>query len=348
MKDELTPYRARLAKWLPGATIATARMQGGADGRLTWRRAGKPVIYTLEHKANIATQDVHAVAQRLEHLARADKPDGCKLLLLAPLIRREQGLVLQEHGIDYLDLAGNAHLEAPGLYVHAEGLRPINRPKAARITRGWTKTVMALLIQPALVQKPYRPIAEAADVALGTVMMCFTDLTARGFAAGQGRKRTLLNLPDLLALWVQAYVETLRPRLKERRFQMKATDKHERWERFGRVFATHGIGWALTGADAAYLLEPHLRTAETEIYAKLDHVDDRDVLRALEMQPAVRGDVIVIEPPAPIVLPETTPQAGPPIAPDLLTYAELRYRADDQANEAADLLLPRVLGHVHP
>jgi hypothetical protein len=34
-----------------------------------------------------------------------------------------------------------------------------------------------------------------------------------------------------------------------------------------------------------------------------------------------------------------------PVAPDLLAYAELRYRGTEQALEAAELLLPRVLDH---
>src|SRR3989337_940221 len=33
-----------------------------------------------------------------------------------------------------------------------------------------------------------------------------------------------------------------------------------------------------------------------------------------------------------------------PVAPDLLAYAELRYRGTEQALEAAELLLPKVLG----
>ena len=34
------------------------------------------------------------------------------------------------------------------------------------------------------------------------------------------------------------------------------------------------------------------------------------------------------------------------MAPDLLAYAELRYRGTGQALEAAEILLPKVLGNV--
>lgn len=335
------PYQKQLDTWLPGAKIAAAGIKGRVDALLKWRKGGKTVTYVLQHKANLATQDARVVAQQLRHV---QKP-----LLLAPFIRREQGVILQQHGIEYLDLAGNAHIEAPGVFVHVEGLRPAERPAAvrARFTRGWTRTVMALLIRPELLEGPYRPIADAADVALGTVTACFRDLNARGLVRGQGRRKAIVHIHDLLALWVQAYVEVLRPRLNERRFHMKVTDKHQRWERLTQVLGAHDVHWALTGADAALLVAPHLRTDDTEIYAPPGRIDDRELVRELEAQPAVRGNLRVIEPPAPIAVPETPREAGPPATPVLLAYAELRYRGGDQANEAADLLLPRVLEHAH-
>ncbi len=65
--------------------------------------------------------------------------------------------------------------------------------------------------------------------------------------------------------------------------------------------------------------------------------------KALVAQPAVRaGNLLVIEPPGPLAMPQAVPD-GVPMAPDLLACAELRYRGTEQAREAADLLLPVVL-----
>ena len=50
---------------------------------------------------------------------------------------------------------------------------------------------------------------------------------------------------------------------------------------------------------------------------------------------------MIIEPPGPLAIRE--PTGGLPVAPNLLAYAELRYRRTGQALEAAELLLPRVL-----
>ena len=139
---------------------------------------------------------------------------------------------------------------------------------------------------------------------------------------------------------MQAYLEALRPSLAERRFQVRLDDKPQLWERFQRVLADQR--WALTGADAAGLRDHYFRADETEIYAPVRLFDNRDVQKALMAQPAARGgNLVVIEPPGPLAIPAM--RAPGSCCPDLLAYAELRYRGTGQALEAAQLLLPRVL-----
>jgi hypothetical protein len=203
---------------------------------------------------------------------------------------------------------------------------------------------MALLVRPHLVEAPYRLVAEAAGVALGTVAKCMNDLVVRGLLRDQQGGRTITDRPALVALWVQAYVDTLRPGLKERRFQVRINDKPQLWARLRAVLAEREQRWALTGADAAARRDGFFRAEDTEIYAPLAVLDDRAVQKALVAQPAVRGgNLVVIEPPGPLAIPDAIGETIP-AAPELLAYAELRYRGTGQATEAADLLLPRVLG----
>lgn len=340
----LKAYERKLDKWLPKARVQPATEP--ADAVLHWRGPGQTVTYVVEHKANLEYQDVWAVAQQLqryrEQLGQRPRP---RLLVFAPFIRREQGTVLEQHDIDYVDLAGNAHLRAPGVFVHVEGVRPTARPTRVRhrMTRGWVKTVMALLVRPELIQQPYRPIADAADVAPATVMTCLAALKTGGFFRRDRGTRQLANAHELLALWVQAYADVLRPKLIQRNFQMKIVDKPERWRRLTEVMAKHDVRWALTGADAALLTDPHLRAEQTELYAPPERFDEPDLLRELQVQPAIAGNLHVIEPPAPIALQREPDHPEVPVTPIVLAYAELRYLNNDQANEAAELLLPRVL-----
>jgi hypothetical protein len=346
---DLDLHRPALDKWMPNAELRLpARPLARFDGVVTWRMAGRTIRYLVEVKRHFRHQDAAVVAEQMNRRRAELTGDHRRdrLILLAPHVRAQQAAVLEAACIDYLDLAGNVHLTVPGHFVHVEGRRPpMERVTApARPQKGWVKTVMALLIRPELVDAPYRPVAEAADVALGTVAKCMTDLTVRGLLRDQRGGRTIADRAALVALWVQAYIDVLRPGLKERRFQVRADDKPQLWVRLQAALAGREQRWALTGADAAARRNGFLRTEDTEIYAPIAIFDHREVQKALVAQPAVRGgNLLVIEPPGPLVLPDAVEQTIP-AAPDLLAYAELRYRGTGQAVEAADLLLPKVLG----
>jgi hypothetical protein len=354
---DLEPYRLALETWLPKAAIRTevpARKGHPApvDGVLTWKANGQTIRYLIEAKRNFRFQDAGVVVEQLNRLRAALPATHAddKLMLLAPHIRAQQAAVLERAGVDYVDLAGNAHLKFPGLFVHVEGRRPPEKatPAIRRPHKAWIKTVMALLVQPDLVQAPYRIVAERADVALGTVPECMNDLAGRGLLLAKGRGKKLADRPALVALWVQAYVEALRPKLKERRFQIRANGKEDIWLRLQTVLGTRDQPWALTGADAAARGTPYFRTETTEIYAPPVALGDRDALTALVAQPAAHvGNLLAIEPPGPLAIPRVSGNSTP-VAPNLLVYAELRYRGTQQALEAAELLLPLVLGDAAP
>lgn len=342
-------YRPVIQKWLPDAALRPAEPGHHPYGAiLEWKATGGTVHrYLVEEKRHLRVHDIAVVVEQLARLRLAlpHRPAEYPLLLLAPHIRAQQAAVLERAGIDYLDLAGNAHLTVPGVFVHVEGQRAPKAPAAVGgpATKGWVKTVLALLARPELADVPYREIADHAGVALGTVAKGIKDIERRGLFTEGRTGRRINDRAALVALWTRAYVEVLRPRLDERRFQIRADNKHQVWKRLKDVMAERRQPWALTGADAAALRTQFFRAPETEIYAPVHALDDRDTQRALTAQPAARtANLIVIEPPGPLAIPEHIDHA-PPAAPDVLAYAELRYRGTDQAQEAADLLLPRVL-----
>jgi len=346
----LALYRPVLQKWMPKALIRTpAKPLDRFDGVITWAAPKRTVRYLVKEKRHLRHQDIGVIVDQLNRHRTGLPADhvGDRLLVLAPHVRTQQAAALERADIDYLDLAGNAHLQAHGLFVHVEGRQPPKEtaPAPGRPQKGWIKAVMAILIRPELANAPYRVLAEQADVALGTVGGCMTDLAARGLLLDRKDGRRVGDRQALVALWVQAYVEGLRPKLKERRLQVRADGKQDIWRRLQTVMTEHAQPWALTGADAAELRTHFFRTDETEIYAPLRALEDRDTQKALVAQPAARdGNLLVIEPPGPLAMPGELDHAFP-VAPDLLAYAELRYRGTEQALEAAELLLPRVLDH---
>ena len=126
-------------------------------------------------------------------------------------------------------------------------------------------------VRPDLLDAPYRTIAEQAHV----------------------------------ALWVNAYVEALRPTLKECRLQVRAEGKPELVALLADVMIRRGTPWALTGADAADRRTHFFRAEETEIDAPVGAFEDRAVQKARVGQPAVRaGNLLVIDPPGPLAIPQ--------------------------------------------
>jgi hypothetical protein len=335
---------------MPNAKI---RLEKGGrerfDAILTWKGPHGAIRYLVEEKRHLPTQDVRVIIEQLKHW-RAQLPAHereARLLLIAPHIRPQQAEVLQRAQIDYLDLAGNAHLQAPGVFVHIEGRKPDEELAGGpgRLNRAWIKAVMALLVRPDLEKAPYRVLADNADVALGTVAACMNDLAARGLVHKRQGGRYIVDRPQLVALWVRAYVDVLRPILAERHFQVRAETKIEIWDRLRRTLAEHDVTWALTGADAAELRTHFFQAERTEIYARAAALEDRELQKELIAQPAARvGNLVVIEPPGPLAIPAAARNTIP-VAPELLAYAELTYLGTAQALEAAEMLLPAVLDH---
>ena len=89
--------------------------------------------YLVEEKRHLRNQDVGVVIEQLTR-HRAELPRdhaGVRVLLLAPHVRVQQAVALERAGIDYVDLAGNVHLQAPGLFVHVEGRKLPAEPNTA-------------------------------------------------------------------------------------------------------------------------------------------------------------------------------------------------------------------------
>ena len=347
----LQPYLTRLATWMPGAETRAPKAAATLarfDALLAWKGPKGTIRYLIEEKRHLQNQDVRVIIDQLkrwqDHLPRAER--GVKLLLVAPTVRPHQAAILEQAGIDYVDLAGNANLTGPGVLVHVEGRQPARQliVQRGRPNKGWIKTVLTLLVQPELVAGAYRPLAEQAQVALGTVAGCINDLTARGLLHEGKDGRRMTDRQQLVAFWVQTYVDVLRPKLEVRRFQIRADNKPETWQRLREVLGKRKVRWALTGADAVERRTHFFRAEETEIYAPIGAFDDRRLQKELVAQPAARaGNLLVIEPPAPVATPLGIPNE-PPMTPDLLAYAELRYRGTAQALEAAEIVLPAVIG----
>lgn len=320
-----TGFKGRVVEFeprLPGA------IRFRPDALIELKTGTKQVRFVVEIKR----------VNRLETItqARAFWPAGKRpaLLLVAPFVGVQAAQRCRELGLFFMDAAGNAYIDEPGVYVFITGnKRPVELPvmQGGRMNNpAVLKVIFALLCQPDLLRRPYREIATAANVALGTVGPAIKELEKRGHirthgAAGPARK--LVDPERLLREWVEFYPANLRPRLRPRRFQTPD------FQPFAEVnIEKYGGYWGgeIAGARLTHYLKPQTATVYAgEPPAKLA-AENR--LRA-----DLHGNVEFLDM-------FWNPDAighKPGIVPPILVYADLIATQDGRNLETARLLYER-------
>lgn len=262
-----------------------------------------------------------------------------RALLVAPRITTEAADKCRELDLQFIDAAGNAYLRGPGFYIFVKGQRPnegkdfplIGKEGKRAGTAANLRVVFALLCKPELLNAPYRDIARAAGVALGTIGGLFNNLAERGITTGGTRKddRVLLERQRLIDEWVTTYPLRLRPKLRPRRF---VAPKPDWWKALD--IKQYGAQW---GAEvAAEKLTGYLRPNTTTIYLHnekgVTHLTRLVAENRLRPDPA--GDIEVLD--AFWVLDDEQPMAQ--TVPPLLAYADLIATLDPRNLEAAKLI----------
>jgi len=319
----------------------------GIGFRATGRfgEAGEPVVEALPTNARpvrfrLARRRIlkaEGVAALLEFGKRGRYP----LLVAVPHVDAAAAERARELGLAFIDMAGNAHLRGPGLFVFVTGRRPPAKPRPTRAPRALTpaglKVVFALLLRPQLADARLRDIATETGVALGTVAAVMEDLTARGHVTPPGGdKRRLVEARRLAEEWTLFYPARLRPKLVRGRF---AAPDVAWWEK-ARIPQGRGV---FGGEVAADRLTGHLKPARVTLYV---WGAPDEVILANRLRPDARGGVEVLEA---FWTPIEDEAAVRQTAPPLLVYADLMATGDPRNLEAARLVRERYLrGTVDP
>lgn len=249
-------------------------------------------------------------------------------MLVAPHVAPARAERLREEGIPFIDAAGNAYFEVPGVYVYIIGRDPppglaTAAPKKVRAFAGaGLRILFVLLCEPDYLNKPYREIARAAGVALGNVPGVLTDLETLDYLRipKPGRK-TLRRQEELHDQWVTQYLQQFRPRLKTRRFRAANPDW---WKDID--IRDYGACWG--GDVAAAKLTGYLKPMQITVWHR---GDPAPLLQAQRMRADPAGDIELIE-----AFWHFAPDAE--TAPPLLVYADLLGTGDPRAIETAKLI----------
>lgn len=230
-----------------------------ADALVRLTHAAHEALYAVEVKRALRPATLGAVLHQMERL-------GQQALLVTDYVTPPIAETLKARRVPFIDAAGNAYLEHPGMLIWVKGEKPAAPLLPLALGRAFQPTglqvVFALLCNPELVNRPYRELATMAGVAHGTVGWVFTDLQQQGFVADLKSKRgtrRMFQLDRLLAQWVDAYARQLRPRLLLGRYYVPTLEGWRDWP-----LAEHGGLWG--GEPAGTLLTDYLRPGELTIY----------------------------------------------------------------------------------
>ena len=207
--------------------------------------------------------------------AAPTSPDGVPrtLVVVAPMVDPQARHLLQDRGIGYLDLNGNAYLETPNVYVQLGGRTKKAPPRQSfrsPFQGKGERVVRRLLLQP---KKHWtmRQLGRAAEVSLGLTSTVTSALAEMGAVTKERSGLDLFDPRRLLEAWSQSYdlrnnaLATYRSALSPEEIQRILIEE--------RAHLRHR--YALTLWSAAQLRLPNMRqrTAYVALYWK-DGVDE--------------------------------------------------------------------------
>ena len=231
-----------------------------ADALVRLAHGPDAALYAIEVKRAVRPATLGAVLHQMERLGR-------QALLVTDYVTPPMADTLRERRVPFLDAAGNAYLEHPGVFVWVKGQKPVAPIVPPGLGRAFQPTglqvLFALLCNPKWINRPYRELAALAGVAHGTVGWVIPDLQKQGFVIDlKGRRgtRRLFELDRLLAQWVDAYARQLRPRLLIGRYYVPTLEGWRDWP-----LAQYRALWG--GEPGGALLTNYLRPGELTIYA---------------------------------------------------------------------------------
>ena len=297
---------------------------GDAIVEIETARRTYPFVAKIKNVRHFAT-----IGLVKEQLACAKR--GVTPLLVAPYMTRALAERCRELHLPFLDTAGNAYLEAPGLMVYITGEpRPPDIRGDARyraFTTAGMKIVFVMLCQPHLAAATYRDIARAAGVALGAVGPVVRDLETRGFLV-QRHTKTVTNQQRLLEEWVARFAEILRPKLLRHRYQA------DRDRLLALDLRGHNGYWG--GEVAGQRLTGYLTPEQFTLYAA---GDEKPLLTRARMRLDPNGNTEILQTFWNLPAGENFPDVVPP----LLAYADLMATPDARNLETARLIYERFL-----
>jgi hypothetical protein len=306
----------------------------GHDARVTFDLNGVAQPYDVDVRSRIRAR------AELEVIGQWGHETAIPALLVVPHLTPALAEACVERDLQFMDLAGNVYLHAPGQYLliigrgPGEEVRRLKRNTGQAITSASAsalRMIFVLLCEPPFLKRSYREIAAAAGIALGTVGPVLDDLRERRLLTGKDERhgRRLLDPERLRDEWVTNYPLRLLPKLNAQRF----TAQDSSWWESAEIPA----GKAWWGAEvAASRLTRQVRPMTQTLYVNPDARQDLtfELVKRHRLRADPSGPFEILD--AFWNLGETSGHRT--TAPALLVYADLIRTRESRNLEAATLI----------
>jgi hypothetical protein len=186
-------------------------------------------------------------------------------ILVTQYITPQIAELLREMDVFFIDRARNAYINEPPLFIFSKGNKLPQTYRKAPLTRTFQpaglKLIFAFLCNPRLENRPFREIAKAANVALGTVEGVMRGLKQMGFLIDMGKRgRIVTQKEDLITRWAATYPEQLRPKQLVGHYR---ADHYDWWEKATLNQFEAYWGGEVAAAKLTKYLKPQIITIYT-------------------------------------------------------------------------------------
>ena len=210
-------------------------------------------------KLNLTNQVLGVVAHQIKEITKSEQT-----IIIARYVTPQIADKLMHLNLQFLDTAGNAFINLPNLFLYIKGNKVTEqqiKEKPIRVFQpAGLKLIYALICNPGLENKPYRLMAEKAQIANGAVALAIKDLKKLGFLIDMGSKgRRIIRKKELLQRWVNLYAELLRPKLIIGRYKAE----NILWWKQKELL---NVGAQFGGETAAALFTKYLKPQNHTIY----------------------------------------------------------------------------------
>ena len=292
--EDLAPWAVAAIRHVPGVQRVEAAPED-SEADLVVRIAGlrRPVFVELKRHADAAT--AHVVG------ASVPRRERNRWLLAAETTTAGARDALTAQGVGYVDAAGNANIEMPGLIVRTGSFgagaiitAPKPPPVPTRLAGKAGLVAQALLLDR---DRAWRvgDLADVADVSDGLAHRVLARLEKSGVVAAEGRgpakTRRVVSPAALLDLWAE---EDGEPKSRRTAAYMLGRPGGDLGALASERLNSAGIAYAATGVAAAALFAPALTSVPVTQIRVAASASPAAVIKALDARPAEEGFNLVL------------------------------------------------------